>query len=154
MISARGELDSLIQRIPRRSMALPGASGGWSIKDIIAHLNSYDRWLALGLALRAQKLPDFWIEDLPLDEFNSRLYQENHDLPLGEVLKQSKLLWNSILEETRARLEEYLFSEQSVQRVPYAFRPCEMLKSESYGHYLDHVPDLKRSLETNEQAEP
>ena len=149
MLSARAAFDSFIQRIPRSKMALPGASGEWSIKDIIAHINSYDRWLALGLALRSQKPPDFWIEDIPLDDFNHRLYEENRDLPLDEVLEQSEYLWSRILEETQAKSEDYLFSEHSVQGVPYAVRPCQMLKSESYGHYLDHVPTLKSWQKAN-----
>jgi len=149
MLSARGEFDSLIRRIPPSRMTFRAARGEWSVKDIVAHVNSYDRWLGLGLALRAQKPPDLWIEDIPLDDFNHRLFQENRDLPLDEVLRESRELWEDILEESQARPEEYLFSVQSVPGVPYTFKPCEMLKSESYGHYLDHVPALKSWLEAD-----
>jgi hypothetical protein len=123
-------------------MTLSGASGNWSVKDIVAHITSYDRWLGLTLALRAQKPPDVWTEDIPLDEFNRRLFNENSGLHLDQVLQDSRDVWNEILEEARALSETYLFTEQSVQGVPYTFRPCEILKSESYGHYLDHVPAL------------
>jgi len=142
MVSSREQFDALIGRIPHSKMILSGAAGEWSIKDIIAHITSYDRWLGLTLALRCQKPPDMWIEELPLDEFNRRLYVENKDLPLNQVLQESKEVWNEILEETRAKSEDYLFSEQSVQGVLYKFKPCNILKSESYGHYLDHVPAL------------
>ena len=147
MMLARKELDALIDQIPHLSMTLPGASGEWSVKDIIAHITSYDRWLGLTLALRGQKPPDFWIEDIPLDEFNRRLFDENQDLSLDEVLQQSRDVWMKILDETRIQPEAYLFTEQSVQGVPYKFRPCDVLKSESYGHYLDHVPALRAWLE-------
>jgi hypothetical protein len=148
MISARNELDTLVDQIERSTMTLPGASGEWSIKDILAHITSYDRWLGLTLALRSQKPPDLWIEDLPLDEFNRRVFEENRDKPLDEVLQQSRDVWREILDEIRARPEVDLFTEQSVQGVPYRFKPCELLKSESYGHYLDHVPDLKAWLKS------
>jgi hypothetical protein len=147
MVSARQELDSLIDQIPRSAMTLSRASGEWSVKDIVAHITSYDRWLGLTLALRGQKPPDFWIEDIPLDEFNARLFNENRDLPLDEVLQQSRDVWAEILAETRSRPEAYLFTEQSVEGVPYKFRPCDLLKSESYGHYLDHIPGLRAWLE-------
>lgn len=149
MLAARAEFDSLLQRIPRSKMSPPPAQGEWSIKDIVAHINSYDRWLGLGLALRGLKPPASWIEDLPLDEFNHRLYEENRDLPLTEVLAQSQELWSHILEEVQAKAEDFLFSEQSVQGVTHPFRPCDILKSESYGHYLDHVPALKSWIEAN-----
>ncbi len=149
MVSARAEFDSLLRRIPPFKMSDHATPGEWSIKDIVAHVNSYDRWLALGLALRAQKPPEFWIEDVPLDEFNHRLFEENRDLPLDEVLMDSRDLWVHILEETGSKPEEYLFTAQSVAGVPYTFKPCEMLKSESYGHYLDHVPSLRAWIEAN-----
>jgi hypothetical protein len=142
MVSARGRFDSLVNQIPRSKMALSEASGKWSIKDVVAHITSYDRWLGLTLALRCQKPPDIWIEDLPLDEFNRRLFDENKGLLLDQVLQESREVWSEILVGTRARSETYLFTEQSVQGVPYTFKPCEILKSESYGHYLDHVPAL------------
>jgi hypothetical protein len=142
MVSARSRLDSLIGQIPHSKMTVSGASGEWSIKDVVAHITSYDRWLGLTLALRGQKPPDFWMENLPLDEFNRRLLDENRDLPLDQVLEDSREVWTEILEGTRAQSETYLFTEQSVRGVAYKFRPCDILKSESYGHYLDHVPAL------------
>jgi hypothetical protein len=63
------------------------------------------------------------------------------------VLQQFRDVWGEILEETRARSEKYLFSEQSVPGVPHKFRPCDILRSESYGHYLDYIPDLRARVE-------
>ncbi len=147
MQSARALLDSLVSQIPPSKMLLNIAAGEWSVKDILAHLASYDRWLGLTLALRGEKPPDFWIEDLALDEFNRRLFDANRDLPLDQVLQDSQDIWSEILAEVRLRAEIYLFTEQSVPGVPYKFRPCDLLKSESYGHYLDHVPSLMAWIE-------
>ena len=142
MISARDRFDSLVNQIPHSKMTLSGASGEWSVKDVVAHITSYDRWMGLTLALRGQKPLDFWIEDIPLDEFNRRQFEENRNLPLDQVLQQSRDVWSEILAATHAQSETYLFTEQSIQGVPDTFKPCEVLKSESYGHYLDHVPAL------------
>ncbi len=151
MLSARGRLDSLISQIPRSKMALSGACGEWSVKDVVAHITSCDRWMGLTLALRCQKPPDFWVEDIPLEAANRRIYEENRDLPLDQVLQESEDVWGEILEGTRAQSEAYLFSEQSVQGVPHTFKPCDVLKSESYGHYLDHVPALLAWIRALEQ---
>jgi hypothetical protein len=147
MLAARAKFDSVLEQIPRSTMVQPGASHQWSVKDIVAHINSYDRWLGLGLALRGQKPPDSWVEDIPLDQFNHRLFLENRELLLDDVLRQSHDLWDLILRETQAASESYLFSECSIEGVPYKFRPCDLLKSESYGHYLDHVPALTSWLD-------
>ena len=142
MLAARERLDSLIDQMAPPLMTRPSPPGTWSVKDILAHLTSYDRWLGLTLALRGLKPPDFWIEDIPLDEFNRRLFEENRDKTLDQVLQEFKQVWREILDETQACSETYLFAEQSIPGVPYAFRPCDLLKSESYGHYLDHLPAL------------
>jgi hypothetical protein len=143
MIAARRELDSLLDQIERSSMTLPGVVGEWSVKDILAHLASYDRELGLTLALHGQKPIGLWIEDLPTDEFNDRLYEEHRDKPLDDVLGDYRLVWQEILDAVRDLPEEYLFNEHTVVGVPEPFRPCDVLQSESYGHYLDHVPALK-----------
>jgi hypothetical protein len=148
MVSARGRFDSLVEQIPRSKMTLAGASGEWSVKDIVAHVTSYDRWLGLVLALRGQKPPDHWIEDTPLDDFNRRLFEENRGLPLDQVLQESTVVWTEILERTRAHSETYLFTEQSIPGVPHKFKPCDVLKNESYGHYLDHVPGLQALIDS------
>jgi len=147
MTAARAEFETLLRRIPRSKMSEAQAPGEWSVKDIVAHINSYDRFLALALALRGQKPPDLWTEEVPLDEFNQSIYEANRDLPLDEVLRDSQLLAREILEDTQGSTEEYLFTERSVQGYPYTFKPAELLKSESYGHYLDHVPALRAWLE-------
>ena len=53
--TARTEWDTLIARVPGHRLSESVAPGAWSIKDIIAHITEYDRWLALGLALRTCK---------------------------------------------------------------------------------------------------
>ena len=123
-------------------MSLPGASGEWSVKDVVAHIASYDRWLGLTLALRAQKPPDFWIEDIPLDEFNRRLFDENRDLPLDQVLQESRDVWKEILKEP-APCPRLTCSASSPSKAFHTrLGPAMSLRAKSYGHYLDHVPAL------------
>jgi hypothetical protein len=147
MISAREQLETILDLISPSVMALPGIADEWSVKDIIAHLNSYDRWLGLTLALRGKKPPEIWMEDIPLDDFNQLLFEENRDLSLDEVLQQSHDIWEQILRKTISLPGAYFFTERSVQDVPYRFRPCDILKSDSYGHYLDHLPMLRAWLD-------
>ena len=103
--------------------------------------------LALTLALRQHKPPDAWLDPYPVDEFNRRVYDDNRQIPLDQVLHESRDVWRKILEDTRARSEKYLFTEQAVRGVPYRFRPCNILRNESYGHYLEHLPDLRAWFE-------
>jgi uncharacterized protein (TIGR03083 family) len=40
------ELMAVVERIPRDRMEEPNAIGEWSIKDLLAHMPSFERWVA------------------------------------------------------------------------------------------------------------
>ena len=143
MREARRLWDGEIAQIPPERMSEPVAPGEWSIKDILAHTTEYDRWLGLGLALRLQKPPDIWLADLSLDQFNAALHGQTLDRPPTEVLADSQRVFAEIVQATLAHSEAYLFGTHHVPGVPYEVRPFEMLKSESYGHYYDHLPTIQ-----------
>lgn len=152
MRAARAQFDSLLEQVSRSRMTMAPGSGEWSVKDIVAHVNSYDRTLGLGLALRLQRPPDFWIEDMPIDEFNRILYEENRNLALQQVLEDSRELWTQILQETESKTETFLFTDHIVQGFPEPVRPCDTLKNETYGHYLQHVPALEAAVQASHGA--
>jgi hypothetical protein len=124
-------------------MSEPVAPGEWSVKDILAHTTEYDRWLGLGLALRLQKPPDLWLADLSLEQFNAALHEQMLDRPPSEVVADSQRVFAEIVQAASAHSEAYLFGRQHVVGVPYEVRPFELLKSESYGHYCDHLPTVR-----------
>jgi hypothetical protein len=146
MRDARDAWDALIAQVPRERMEEPGAAGTWSVKDVVAHVTEYDRWLALGLAMRLQQPPQIWLDDLSLNEFNAALHEQIRNRALGEVLADSEHVFRELIEEVEAQSETYLFGTHHVQGVPYAVIPSEILRSESYGHYADHTPGLRAWL--------
>jgi hypothetical protein len=143
MREARRAWDGWIAKVPPARMDEPVAACEWSVKDILAHTTEYDRWLGLGLALRLQKPPDLWLADLSLDQFNAALHKQIHDRPPVEVLADSQHVFAEMVQAVAARSEAYLFGTHHVAGVPYEVRPFEMLRSESYGHYYDHLPTIK-----------
>jgi hypothetical protein len=149
--TARHEWDSLIAQIPHHRLPEPVAEGEWSIKDIIAHVTEYDRWLALGLALRLQKPPQIWLDDLSLDEFNAVLHQQIADRTPYDILQDSNRVFQDLINEVEAYSEAYLFGTHRVEGVPYEVIPFQILKSESYGHYHDHLPGIRAWVSTHSQ---
>jgi len=144
--ASRDEWDSLIVQIPRQRLSESVASGEWSIKDIIAHVTEYDRWLALGLAIRLQKPPQIWLDDLSLDAFNAALHEQIADRDPDDVLLDSQRVFQDLIQEVEAHSEAYLFGTHRVEGVPYEVIPFQLLKSESYGHYHDHMPAIRAWL--------
>jgi hypothetical protein len=144
--TARNEWDSLIAQIPPHRLSELLLSGTWSVKDVIGHVTEYDRWLALGLAMRLQKPPQIWLDELSLDEFNAQLHQQIADRNPDELILDSKRVFQDLISEVEAASEAYLFGVQRVEGVPYDVIPWRLLKSESYGHYHDHIPAIRAWL--------
>jgi hypothetical protein len=144
--TARNEWDALIAQIPHDLLSDPMASGQWSIKDVIAHVTEYDRWLALGLAMRLEKPPQIWLDDVSLDEFNAVLHQQIVNRNPDDILLDSLQVFQDLINEIEAHSEAYLFGTHHVEGVSYDVIPFKLLKSESYGHYHDHVPAIRAWL--------
>jgi hypothetical protein len=147
--ASRNEWDGLIAKIPLRRLAEPVAPGGWSFKDIIAHVTEYDRHLVLSLALRLQKPPKLWLDDLSLDEFNARLHEQIADCDAEDILRDSQQVFQELIGEVKNHTEAYLFGTHRVDGVTYDVIPYQMLKSESYGHYRDHIPAIQAWIASN-----
>jgi hypothetical protein len=150
--TARNEWDGLIAKIPHHRLSESAASGSWSIKDVIAHVTEYDRWLALGLALRLQKPPQIWLDDISLDEFNAVLHQQIADRNPDDILLDSKRVFQDLINEVETHSEAYLFGTHHVEGVSYDVIPFQILKSESYGHYRDHIPAIQAWLSSPPHA--
>jgi len=148
--TARKEWDTLIAQIPHHRLSESVAPGQWFIKDIIAHITEYDRWLALGLALRLQKPPQIWLDDISLDQFNAVLHQQIADRNPDDILSDSNQVFHDLIDEVRAHSEAYLFGTHRVEGVSYDIVPSQLLRSESYGHYYDHMPAIRAWLSSPE----
>jgi hypothetical protein len=149
IVAAREEWDALISKIPHDRLSEPVAPGEWSIKDIIAHITEYDRHLGLDLALRLQKPPQLWLDDLSLDDFNARLHEQIAGREPDDILLDSLQVYWEMVKEVKLQSEEYLFGTHHVEGVPYDIIPHRMLKSESYGHYRDHFPAIQAWIAAN-----
>jgi hypothetical protein len=100
--AARREHQGFLASIPRERMTEPGATGPWSVKDVIAHLAAWrGRTLArleAAAAGRAEPPPP-WPPELEEDDpINEWFYEQHRDEPLGAVLAE----WDASFDRLRA----------------------------------------------------
>lgn len=109
----------------------PGVMGEWSVKDILAHVTTWEqealKYLPLilsgGRALR-------YIQFGGIDAFNAQMAAQKRGMALSEVLRQ--------LEETHRQLLDYLQSvpeEHFTRETPFRHR----LRLDTYSHYPLHA---------------
>jgi len=116
-------------------MMTPGVAGDWSVKDMLAHVATWEeealKYLPLVLA---GGRPPRYASYGGIDAFNARMTEAKRSLSLAEVER--------LLEETHRQLIAYL------QRVPEEQFATETrfrhrLRLDTYSHYLLHATMIR-----------
>jgi hypothetical protein len=143
--------EALLAQIGMARMDQPGVVGYWSMKDLIAHLTDWDRWLVTRLQAAQHGEPEpapAWPANLQTDdEINAWIYASNHPHPLSEVLGESRAVFQQILtvikelpDDARVEMVEpaYYLVWINDQRFP---------ASDFFGHFRDeHEADVRAWL--------
>jgi hypothetical protein len=114
----------------------PGITDDWSVKDILAHVTTWEEEALkyLPLIIQGGRPPRYFIKYGGIDAFNAQMTEQKRDLPLSEVLRQ--------LDETHGRLIDYIQSvpeEQFTRETPFRRR----LRLDTYSHYPIHTKMIR-----------
>jgi hypothetical protein len=114
----------------------PGVSGDWSIKDILAHVTTWEAEALEHLPhmARGEKNPSYRRLYGGIDAFNELMTARKRELPLDEVLRQ--------LDETHARLVAYVAAAPDEQFAPKN-RCRARLGWDSHKHYPLHAQAIR-----------
>ena len=118
-------------------MTQPGIAGDWSVKDVLAHITTWEEEALkyLPLILSGVRPPRYSVQYGGINAFNARMVQKKRALQLSEVLKQ--------LEETHARLIDYIHNvpeEHFIRETRFRRR----LRLDTYSHYPKHVMAIRK----------
>jgi uncharacterized damage-inducible protein DinB len=143
--SKRAEWDAALAEVPMARMTEAGVAGEWSVKDIVAHITSYERWIAdrLHERLRGEVYIPTETDRLSFDERNDLFYQQNRDRALPEVLDEAQQVFQRLLEGVQAHSEEFLIEPQQFEGVPQPVTIWKLLRGDVYEHYSLHIPSIK-----------
>jgi hypothetical protein len=122
--------------LPRAQMTVPGVTGNWSVKDVLAHVTTWEgealKYIPL---LRAGGRPPRYVTFGGLDAFNAKRSAEKRRRSLATVLRQ--------LDDTHRRLRAL------IERLPEAelareTRVRRRIRLETFGHYPEHAAAIRR----------
>lgn len=144
------QFESLLTTLSEKQMTIPQVNGPWSIKDNIAHLTVWQNYLLDQLqGVIADKEPPEFMPGLSTeDEVNERVYQENKDRPLADVLAAFRASCQRVQATIKAMSEETL-------NVPVPWRKdgnplWPFIAGNTYGHFQEHGDIIRRWLNSSQ----
>jgi len=116
--------------LPENALLKPGAVGHWSVRDVMAHITTWEEEAlkALPLILEDKRLPRY----MGIDAFNAREQARKRDLPLEQVKKD--------LVTTHRKLVSFLEDvPESAFSLP---RFGKRLRLDTIGNYREHTEQI------------
>ena len=148
----------LLDQIGPARIDQPGVNGDWSMKDVVAHLTVWNRWLAVRLeaALRGEPEPlRPWPALLQTDdEINAWIYDSNRGRPENEVLQESQQVFQQILSIIQSSPADTRIERVSAGRDFYLVWVGDQRfqAGEFFDHFHDdHEPDVRVWLAREEE---
>ena len=139
--SRRREWDEALAGVAEERMLEAGASGEWSVKDIIAHVTWWETQTAD--MLQTKTLSDAKIWQMPEDVRNNAVYMENRHRPLGEVREESEAAFLWLIASIESSGEDDLTDPGRYRNMPAEWTPWRVIVANSYAHYYQHLPDIR-----------
>jgi hypothetical protein len=140
--------EALLRDIGEEHMTQPGVAGEWSIKDVVAHLTGWRRRTVgrFQAALRREPSPPPpWPPQLQTDdEINAWIYAANRDRPVSDVLLDSRMVFQQLVETLDAFPEAELLDPGR-----FGWLEGESLTGAAFfAHFHEeHEPDMRAWLE-------
>ena len=115
----------------------PGVTGAWSVRDIIAHVTTWEEEALKHLPsiLEGERPPRYSITYGGIDAFNALMTKRKESLSLSEVLRQLDDAHRRIVEVIERAPEDQLIRETRFRR---------RLRLDTYGHYRKHAAAIRR----------
>ena len=110
----------------------PGVTGTWSVRDIIAHVTTWEEEALehLPAVLAGRRPPRYSTRYGGIDAFNALMTAKKAGLPLAEVFRQQEEVHRRVLEVIERAPEDQLVSETRFRR---------RIRLDTYGHYPRHT---------------
>ena len=160
LLRERDKLELLLNRVGyTRRMTLKGVSGKWSIKDILAHILSYEQYMAdrmheilhheVYVPCKTQTALDAFLDQFGYPDFGSPLLDD--DVPNAWVIEKYKniALDDVVTQELQAFASIISALEQMPEEMITKHNLNDRIANNTYKHYRDHIKDIRAWLKTN-----
>ena len=133
---AWGEFNQSYAGLSNVQLMEPGVTGAWSVRDILAHVSTWEEEALkhLPLILKGGTPPRYSVQYGGIDAFNARMTEQKRSLSLAEVRTQ--------LAATHGRLVDFIQQVPEHQLVGET-RFRHRLRLDTYSHYPLHAEAIR-----------
>jgi hypothetical protein len=129
-------------------MITPGVQGEWSMKDILAHISAWEKYLLdrLGFVMTGHppRYPAMQTWD-DVHRFNAQVYAENRDRPLPSVIIEFRSLYQGLLTVLEALDDRLLEQPYSYDFAADRITLLQLIRANTFEHYREHCPAQPKS---------
>ncbi len=157
LLAERDKFERLLNQLGfSRMTTMAGVAGQWSVKDIIAHIMSYEQYTADRIAeiihgetyapAQTQAALDAFLEKFGYPDFGSALLDDDgpnawivekyKNIPLEEIVAHEIQAFSAIVSGVDALTETQLDDHKLFERIT----------NNTYEHYREHSRDIERWL--------
>jgi Mycothiol maleylpyruvate isomerase N-terminal domain len=121
--------------LPDAQLLEPGVVGEWSVKDVLAHVSTWEEEALAHLpVIAAGGTPPRYVTYGGIDAFNARMSARKRDLPLSDVRRMLDETHRRLVDLVRRAPEEQLAGDTRFRR---------RLRLDTYGHYRLHTQAMR-----------
>ena len=124
-------------------MVAPGAQGDWSIKDVLAHISAWEKYLLDRLGYVMTGHPPQYPVMISWDDvhhFNAQVYVENKDHPLASVVIEFRSLYHGVVTVIQALNDDLLDQPYTYDFPDDHITLLQLIRANPTEHYREHCP--------------
>ncbi len=140
MIFRRKHWDSLIDTIINKGLDKEKISDKWYFKDVLCHITWYDKELLKALESKSIAESKFW--NMSISERNEMIFNETQEITLDEILKESKSVFNNLVNKIKELSDDDLNSDDYIKRKSDKRIIWDFIGGNNLWHYEDHEDAL------------
>lgn len=134
--AAFAALQAAYEGLPDAALLAPGVAGDWSLKDVLAHVHTWEEEALAQLpVIAAGGTPPRYAATGGIDAFNARMHERNRELPLAEVQRRLADSHGRLVALVRDAPWDLLAGDTRYRR---------RLRLDTYGHYRLHTEGIRR----------
>ncbi len=146
--------EAVAAAIPDEAMTRPVLPGGWSAKDLLAHVAAYEQWTAAQVRAATEgreptPMELYGQDDVPddpqgwdLDRQNAAIHAQYRDVPLPEVQAFAERAHRDLVAAIEGTPEEDV-ARPGAQAWTDGKSLLEIVPGQSWRHYEEHIENLR-----------